>query len=116
MITWVDIPVIQLARAIEFYQHVLQVDVLQQQGEIPSAILCQQQHSLKICLLQHSNLKPSFDGPLLYLQSSRSLESATNYINQFGGKTLEAPQPLGKWGSRLLFIDSEGNKLALVGA
>jgi len=58
--------------------------------------------------------KPSADGVIVYMDASPDLTDVQNRIEGAGGKIIQAKKQISpQHGYMALFIDSEGNRLAL---
>ncbi len=113
-IVWVDIPVIDLDRAIRFYSAVLGVQV--QKEEYPGmsiGLLPGDDSDVTGCLFTRADEQPTATGPLIYLNAQGRLDKATAVVESNGGKVLKPPHPIGPHGFRSIILDSEGNRLAL---
>jgi predicted enzyme related to lactoylglutathione lyase len=113
-IVWVDIPVLDLDRAIRFYSAVLGAEV--KKHEFPGMVIGVIPHEgddVGGCLFQKAHEKPSATGPLLYLNCQGRLDTAITDVEANGGKILEPKHPIGPYGFRAVILDSEGNRIAL---
>jgi predicted enzyme related to lactoylglutathione lyase len=114
LVVWVDIPVLDLDRAMRFYSAVL-----------ASEVRLQENHGMKIGLLPGSepdvfgllfakeSEQPSDKGPVVYLSVEGRLDDAVAQVEAHGGKVLQARHQLGPYGFRAVILDSEGNRIAL---
>ncbi len=113
-IVWVDIPCLDLERAIRFYSAVLGCDVMRQEypgfmiGVLPHA-----ENEVGACLFVKPEMKPSDQGPLLYLNCQGRLDAAVEAVAANGGTVVQPKHPIGPYGHRAIILDSEGNRLAL---
>jgi predicted enzyme related to lactoylglutathione lyase len=113
-IVWVDIPVVKLDRAIRFYSAVMGVMV--EKTEYPGmsiGIFPHKDGEAAGCLYLSEKVKPSVDGPLVYLNTHGRLDEALEAVEPSGGRILEAKEPIGPFGFRAIILDSEGNRIAL---
>jgi len=114
VLCWTDIPVLDLDRAITFYSAVLGEEVVKQSFDNSSfGLLPHANDNVSGCLYISEENKPSQQGPLLYLNAAGRLDQAIEAVEQNGGKVLKGKHPIGPHGFRAIFVDSEGNKLAL---
>lgn len=115
LIKWFEIPVTNFDRAIAFYKAILEVDIQETEifgtkmGFFPS-----DGKNVSGAIVQGEDYKPSANGVLAYLNGGDDLEAVLNKIEPNNGKiivpkTLISPE-MGFFG---IFIDSEGNKIAL---
>jgi uncharacterized protein len=111
---WCDIPVTNLDRAIKFYSEVLGQPVKKESmpgmafGLLPHA-----NDSVSGCLVEMKDRKPSADGPLVYLNAEGRLDAALAAVTANGGKIVQPKHPIGPYGFRAVFQDTEGNNVAL---
>jgi uncharacterized protein len=113
-LVWVDIPVLDLDRAIDFYSSVLGQEIkLQEYPGFKIALLPSQREETGGCLFISAKDKPSDHGPLIYLNVEGRLEEAEAAVVPKHGKVLETKHQIGPHGFRTVILDSEGNRLAL---
>jgi len=114
-VVWVDIPVLELDRAIAFYSAVLGSPVTKEGG--PGFVFGLLPHSgsdVGGCLYSSGNdNSPSKVGPLIYLNAEGRLEQAVRAVAAQGGQVLQAVHQIGPHGFRAIVLDSEGNRVAL---
>jgi predicted enzyme related to lactoylglutathione lyase len=113
-VVWVDIPVLDLDRAVRFYSAVLGAEVRKQEypgmsiGLLPGA-----DSDVSGCLFTKVDEKPSASGLLIYLNAQGRLDEAVAAVESNGGKVLLPAHQIGPHGFRAVVLDSEGNRLAL---
>jgi uncharacterized protein len=113
-IVWVDIPVLEVGRAIRFYSAMLGAPVKREEfSGMEMGLLPQQGDGVGGCLLKDESYKPSTDGPLIYLNAHGRLDEAIAAVEPNGGKVLQPKHQIGPYGFRAVVIDSEGNRIAL---
>lgn len=114
-IVWVDIPVLDLDRAIRFYSAVLGTEVRKQEYPGMSiGLLPGDDPDVSGCLcVGGAGIEPSAKGPLIYLNAQGRLEEAVAAVESSGGKVVQPVHPIGPYGYRAIIIDSEGNQVAL---
>lgn len=114
-VVWVDIPVLELDRAIAFYSAVLGSPVTKEGG--PGFVFGLLPHSgsdVGGCLYSpDDDNSPSKVGPLIYLNAEGRLEQAVRAVAAHGGQVLQAVHQIGPHGFRAIVLDSEGNRVAL---
>lgn len=113
-VVWVDIPVVDLDRAIRFYTAVLGGEVAKE--EFPGmaiGVLPHEGSDVGGCLVKNEEDKPSAHGPLLYLNADGRLDQAIAAVVPNGGKVVTPKHSIGPYGSRAIVLDSEGNRVAL---
>jgi len=111
---WVDIPVTDLDRAIQFYSKVLNesVEKVAEMG-FNFGLLPHEHENVSGCLSPMDDRKPSQHGPLVYLNVEGRLDKAIATATTHGGKLLRAKEQLGPYGNRAIILDTEGNAIAL---
>jgi predicted enzyme related to lactoylglutathione lyase len=113
-IVWLDIPVLDLDRAIRFYSAVLGAPVRKE--EFPGmaiGVLPHEANDVGGCLFQSKDERPSSSGPLVYLNAQGRLDQAIGAVEKHGGKVLQPKHQIGPHGYRAVVLDSEGNRVAL---
>jgi predicted enzyme related to lactoylglutathione lyase len=112
-IVWVDIPVLKLERAIRFYSAILGVQVEKQ--EYPGMAIGSFPHrdgEAAGCLFLSETVKPSAEGPLVYLNMHGRIDEAIEAVEPSGGKVLQPKESIGPFGFRATILDTEGNRIA----
>jgi uncharacterized protein len=113
-LVWVDIPTVNLDRAIRFYSAVLggQVEKQEYPGMVIATLPGKEGESSG-CLYLSETVKPSADGPLIYLNVHGRLDEALESVVPCGGQVLEPKESIAPFGFRGVILDSEGNRVAL---
>ena len=113
-IVWVDIPVLDLDRAVSFYSAVLGSPV--QKQEYPGmsiGLLPGSDPDVSGCLFTKDDERPSDRGLLIYLNAQGRLDEAVAAVEPNGGKVVQPKHQIGPYGFRAVILDSEGNRVAL---
>ena len=112
---WVDIPVVDLDRAIAFYAAVLGTAVTREGGPgFSFGLLAHSGSDVAGCLyLADDGNAPSPRGPLVYLNVDGRIADAERAVAARGGQVLKATHAIGPHGYRAIVVDSEGNRVAL---
>lgn len=114
VVCWVDIPVADLPRAIEFYTAVLGAPVERQiEHGFDFGLLPHTRGSVSGCLIQSPENRPSMTGPLVYLSVEGRLDEALRQVEPAGGLVLAPKEQIGPYGFRAIIRDTEGNRVAL---
>jgi len=114
LISWVEIPVLEMERAIRFYNAVLELDLqITDYGEEKMACFPNGEGALSLA----PGFKPSKQGTLVSFNTGDVIQATIDRVIKAGGellmpKTKIEAEGLGYFA---LFIDSEGNKLGLYG-
>jgi uncharacterized protein len=113
-VVWIDIPCLDLNRAIRFYSAVLGAPVNKQEYPGMSiALLPGKDQEVSGCLYTSDKDKPGDHGVLVYLNAQGRLDEAVAAVATNGGKVLQPKHQIGPHGFRAVVVDSEGNRLAL---
>ena len=122
MVGWFEIPVHDMERAVAFYNEVFQITISVHElgaltmGWFPFAE-DQNRSGAAGSLVQHPEAyKPSSDqGVLVYFNSrSGNLDDELGRVERAGGKVIQAKTQISEeYGYMALFLDSEGNRIAL---
>lgn len=115
LISIVEIPTADFARAVKFYQAVvgLPIEEMEMDGNT-MGVLPNEGGTVNVVLVKGKDYKPTSDGATLYLNAGNDLQAMLDRVAQNGGqvivpKTIISPE----MGYFALFIDTEGNKLGL---
>lgn len=111
---WIDIPVIDLDRAISFYANILddKVEKTSENG-FEFGLLPHADNNVSGCLCIMEDRKPSTEGPQIYLNVEGRLAEAVGVVENHGGQVLKNIEQIGPYGHRAVILDSEGNSIAL---
>ncbi len=114
-ISMFEIPATDISRAISFYEALLDIKIEKIDVEgMQMGILPYEEQMVTGVIIQTDGYKPSADGVTLYLDAGENLQVILNRVARNGGqiimpKTAHADDS----GYFALFLDSEGNKMAL---
>jgi predicted enzyme related to lactoylglutathione lyase len=114
LLNWFELPVLDLARAVNFYSHLFQVEFeMMEQGDY-SMSLFPSQIGGGGALMKGPGSVPSEYGALIYLNANDHIPLMLKRVEEAGGRIiLEQTTINEEMGSFGLFIDTEGNRLAL---
>lgn len=115
LINWFEIPATDFNRAVSFYKAILGVEIKEAEmfgtriGFFPS-----DGKNVSGAVIQGEDYKPSMEGILVYLNGGDNLQTVLDRVEKYKGtvivpKTQISPE-MGYFG---MFIDSEGNKMAV---
>lgn len=114
MFSYVAIPSENFERAFKFYFEITN-GLIQRNPKVPfpMAYFIDEKHNNVGHLFQLPNFRPSKDGTIVYLEVN-DINKALNKIELSGGKVVMPKTIISKKGGFwALFLDSEGNRLAL---
>lgn len=114
MISWVEIPVRNMERAVSFYNDLLNLDLeILDFGEEKMACFPNDEGALSWA----PDFNPSMNGVLISLNMEDGLNEALMCIEKNGGKVVRSKTKIQAEGRGYfaLFVDSEGNKVGLYG-
>lgn len=114
LISWIEIPVTDFQRAVNFYQNVFNFELeTKDSGEEKMAFF----PGGEGVLFYKPGFTPSAAGVIINLDAGSRFDEAMSRISENGGKIIRQKTPVksGGTGFFALFIDSEGNRLGLNG-
>ena len=116
-ISWFEIPAIDLERAQKFYEAIFGITMIPL--EMPNMKMrmfpLEDMMGVGGALCDTGGFhKPSTtDGPLIYLNANPDLQIVLDKVEALGGKILVSKMAVGQYGFMAVFIDCEGNRIAL---
>jgi len=113
-ISWFEIPVINFQQAITFYNTIYSIDMEVTANQEYTMAFFPADKGIGGALISGPGSTPSEKGPLLYLNGGNDLNKVLEKIGPAGGRVI-MPKTLisDESGYFAIFIDTEGNKLAL---
>ena len=114
-INWFEIPVSDFERSVKFYNSILQAEMyIMPMGGCQMGFFPCDMGSVGGALVYGNGYKPSEEGTMVYLNGGDDLNIVLKRIEPAGGKIV-VPKTLitEEIGYFAIFIDSEGNKVAL---
>ena len=121
-LTWFEIPVENMQRARKFYETILDIKMETMGKDTPEEqtiffprkpdTIMALSGILSGALVKSARIKPGQDGPLIYLNANPSIQTVIDKIEPAGGKLI-APKIKIPAGLIAVFLDTEGNKMAL---
>jgi len=115
-LNWFEIPATDISRAIKFYSTIFGYENMQSMdfGGFKMAFFPMEGEGVGGALCQCDGYKPSQEGALIYLNGGLDLANSLSKVEASGGKIiLQKRQISEEYGYMALFIDSEGNRVAL---
>lgn len=116
MVTWSEIPVVDLDRAKNFYREVLGVEFKQEEMcGFQYAMFETEEEAVSGALVLGEGYKPSAEGSIIYLNGGKDLSEALSRITRMGKQVVLPKTAIndGEHGYFAHFIDSEGNRVGL---
>lgn len=118
-ISWFEIPTTDINRAQKFYETIFGINMVSM--DLPNIKmrmfpLDDMQNGIGGALVDSGGFhKPSLtDGPLVYLNGNPDLQNVLDKVEQAGGKIMVPKTEISpEYGNMAVFIDSEGNRVAL---
>ncbi len=115
LINWFEIPAVEFNRAITFYKAILGTDIQETElfgtrmGFLPS-----NGSNLSGAIVAGDGYIPSMEGVTVYLNGGDDLQLMLDKVERNNGKVIVPKTQISQeMGYFALFIDTEGNKLAL---
>lgn len=117
-ITWFELPVRDIDRAIRFYSQVLGQTLQKAEwGPVKMAIFpisnIDQEGGVHGALVQGESYVPSQHGALIYFDGGEDLSLPLGLVTKAGGTVLQQKMSIGEHGFIAIFLDTEGNRVAL---
>ena len=112
-VNWFEIPAADVSRAVEFYNTILETEM----GEIPGP----GGEPMKVfmgaegpsgSLMSGEGYTPGSAGALIYLGCD-DISAVLGRVAAAGGQVLQEHMAIGEYGAIGMFVDTEGNRIAL---
>lgn len=115
LLNWIEIPVVNLTRAKQFYSQILGAGFYDMAiGETQYALLSCEDKFNNGALAQGAYYKPCTDGVLIYLNGGDNLENVLSKVPAAGGNIIMPKTHLSKEAGYIgMFIDTEGNRIGV---
>lgn len=115
LINWFEIPAADFGRAVSFYKTLMNLDVHEMElfgtkmGFFPS-----NGRNVSGAIVQGDDYKPSQQGATIYLNAGNDLSFMLGKVEKAGGTVIVPKTQISpEMGYFAMFIDTEGNKMAL---
>lgn len=115
-INWFEIPAKDFGRAKKFYETITGTTIEEmpfEQGKYGVFQYDREKQGVGGGLVQMDGMNPSADGVTIYLPGGEDLSDQLAKIEPAGGQVIMPKTSIGENGFFALFLDTEGNKLAL---
>ncbi|MCB0711893.1 MAG: VOC family protein [Ignavibacteriae bacterium] len=114
IITWFEIPAHDFERAVLFYETILETKLHRFGSPGEDYAFFDHQNSVGGGITRHPGNVPSQSGVLVYLNGGDDLQPILDRVESAGGKVLSNKELISEEiGYSALFLDTEGNRLAL---
>ena len=115
MINWFEIPTADISRAKKFYQTILNTEMNEtEMFGTKMAFFPTDGSNVSGAIVQGEDYTPSSQGALVYLNGGSNLENSLSKVETAGGKVIVPKTQISpEMGYFAIFIDTEGNKVAL---
>ncbi len=113
-ITWFEIPAVNFQQAVDFYNHIYGIKMEQNHNGNHAMAFFPAKNGIGGAIVAGPGSSPSVTGALLYLNGGKDLNHILSKVEEAGGRVVMAKTLINEEsGYFAIFIDSEGNKLAL---
>lgn len=113
-VSWFEIPAIDFQQAVHFYNHIFGIEMTQNITDANAMAFFPVTSGIGGAVIAGSGSIPSDKGPLIYLNGGKDLNNVLNKIEEVGGRIVMPKTIISEdAGYFAIFIDSQGNKLAL---
>lgn len=113
-ISWFEIPAVDFQQAVHFYNHIFGIEMTQNITDANAMAFFPVTSGIGGAVIAGSGSIPSDTGPLIYLNGGKDLNTVLNKVEEVGGRIVMAKTLISEdAGYFAIFIDSQGNKLAL---
>ncbi len=113
-INWFEIPAVNFKQAVDFYNYIYDIEMEQNFNGNHAMAFFPAKNGIGGAVVAGPGSTPSDSGALIYLNGGKDLNLVLERIEEAGGRIV-MPKTLidEEHGYFAIFIDSEGNKLAL---
>jgi len=113
-ISWFEIPAVNFQQSVNFYNNIFQMEMEKNfEGNYAMAFFPSKK-GIGGAIVAGPGSTPSDTGPLIYLNAGKDLEEVLERVEPAGGRIIMSKTLINQdSGYFAIFIDSEGNKLAL---
>jgi predicted enzyme related to lactoylglutathione lyase len=113
VLNWFEIPVTDIERAAKFYGAIFTTTLEINNGPGFSSAMFPHNGGVGGGLVAGVGYTPNADGSLVYLNANPDLNVILGRVKAAGGQVLKPKTDIGENGFFALFLDSEGNRVAL---
>jgi len=115
LINWFEIPATDFNRSVKFYKQVLATEIEEtEMFGMKMGFMPTDGANVSGAVVQGEGYSPSADGAVIYLNGGDDLQTMLNRVEAAGGNVIVPKTQISpEIGFFAMFIDTEGNKLAL---
>jgi hypothetical protein len=115
MINWFEIPAADFNRSVKFYRQVLGADIEEtEMFGMKMGFMPTDGANVSGAIVQGEGYTPSAEGAVIYLNGGDDLKHMLGRVESAGGKVIVPKTQISpETGFFAMFIDTEGNKMAL---
>jgi predicted enzyme related to lactoylglutathione lyase len=111
---WFEIPALNFEKAAAFYDHIYNIKMERVIGATHSMAIFPAHGGVGGAIVHGPGSLPGQSGPLVYLNAGKDLEAILSRVTEAGGRIIMTKTFINEEsGYFAIFIDTEGNKLAL---
>ena len=113
-INWFELPATNFERAVKFYSEVLGAELQPMDNpQMKMAFFPTKENGVGGCVTHGNGNKPNAEGTLVYLNGGENLADKLSKVEKSGGKVVMPKTSIGEDGFMAIFLDTEGNRVAL---
>lgn len=113
-VSWFEIPAVNFKQAVHFYNTIYGISMETVVNELVSVAFFPVEAGIGGAIVSNISATPGEKGPLLYLNGGEDLNRVLEMVEPAGGRVVMHKTLINEEsGYFAIFIDSEGNKLAL---
>ncbi|MEX1003076.1 MAG: VOC family protein [Crocinitomicaceae bacterium] len=113
-VSWFEIPAVNFQQAVDFYNHIYGIKMEQSFNGNYAMAFFPTKNGIGGAIVAGPASTPGDSGPLIYLNAGNDLNPILQKVEEAGGRIVMSKTLINEdSGYFAVFIDSEGNKLAL---
>ncbi|MFT5511834.1 MAG: putative enzyme related to lactoylglutathione lyase [Bacteroidia bacterium] len=113
-VSWFEIPAHNFEQALDFYNHIYGIQMETTSSNSHRMAFFPANGGIGGAVVSGPGSNPNDSGPLVYLNGGDDLNNVLNKVEEAGGRVVMTKTLTNKEGGYFaIFIDSEGNKLAI---
>ena len=113
-VSWFEIPAVDFHQAVQFYNQIFGIEMVQNITDVNAMAFFPVTTGIGGAVITGPGSIPSDKGPLIYLNGGNDLNNVLSKVEKAGGRIVMSKTLIGEdEGYFAIFIDCQGNKLAL---